>query len=337
MTAVLVGVALVTATGSARADETASARRVWLEARPWTCSRELPAFARDVELACDALGACEVAASEAEATERATLRCEPGMRWRLGLAGVRAGEALDVTLTGDREQRLRRAAMWIARARLVIEPETPAAPPVTRTEPPEPTEPTELVQEVPAPVVLEAPARAVALPPDADTPKPRRKTPRHWVESHGGLAASAFTGVSNNAQGATGLSAAFAFPLPHGFYVGPGLTYAQFSKADWAGPWNWKDQTVGEGLLVGGTVGWGAPFDDSWVGVAVGVGGGSTWGPANAGAATGYGNVAVTVQVPFESWAVRPFARLSVTHLTNELGASAQIAALELGLAWRAF
>jgi hypothetical protein len=345
------GVLSATVSTVVRADEPVRPRRVWVETRPWTCSRELPRFARNVELACDAVGgACEIAASAAEATERATLYCDGRDTWRVELAGALRGETLTVTLPGDREQRLRRAGMWVARLQAAPEP-APVAEPSPETPPPE-TETPAVVPDI---------AEPSAPPVDADAAKQITKTTRHArIESHLGVALSAFTGVTNGAPGVSGFRGEVAIPLSHGFYWGPNVAYAEFSAADWAGPWNWAGQDAGRGVLAGGIVGWGAPYDDFWVGVALGVGGGATWGtsaavafssvpcpvagcaPSEAGAVkeggqgTAYGRVAVTLQLPIKSWPVRPTLSLTGTHLTNELGSSAQMAALELGLAWRA-
>jgi hypothetical protein len=119
----------------------------------------------------------------------------------------------------------------------------------------------------------------------------------------------------------------------------------------WPGPWGYGTY-AGRGLFAGAAIGWGAPFDNFPVGLALGLGGGTTWSdssPQRIGTylsepdgrhtvgATAYGRVAVTLQVPIRVSPIRPTLGLAGMHLTNELGASAQTAMLELGLAWQVF
>src|SRR5579872_6482119 len=47
----------------------------WIDARPWTCSTHIPALAREVALASDAMGTCTLAGTEGTATHRAVLIC----------------------------------------------------------------------------------------------------------------------------------------------------------------------------------------------------------------------------------------------------------------------
>jgi hypothetical protein len=311
--------------GTARAQEPRSLpRRVWLEARPWTCVHVLPTFARHVELACDAMGGeCEVATSEGVATERASLSCDAHAPWTLRIEGSEGGETLVVTLEGDREQRLRKAAMRIARARFE---ELPATPAPAREQAPASESPVQ--PSIPTTFHWPSPQE---LPPDVPEPK--------LVPNRGGIALSSFLGVTNGryGAGAAGMRAALAFPLPHGFYWGPGFSYVVLGEE--GKYWGVRDQD-GEAYLAGATVGWGAPFDHRWAGFTLDVGGGVTastqaWGPK--AAATAYGRAAFTLQIPIKSSPIRPTFTVAGMNMMDQLGEPAQMAMLEAGVAWQAW
>ena len=288
----LLGLALVSTGARADATPTPPPRRVWLEARPWTCARELPAFAVNVELACDAMGhECEVAPSQEVATETATLYCHADATDRWSVEVGPQGERIVASLTGDREQRLRKAAMWVARANLDgSPPPTPAPAPAPAPAP-----------EATPPVVIVVPALAGPAPHDTSD------APTTTPTNHGGITLSSLSGVTSAATGVAGLHAHFAVPLPHGFYVGPSASYVSFYQVDWSDLARGPGSTTGQGVLGGVQGGWGAPFDDHWVGGSVGVGGGGEWN--NSGPVvtpTAYGRVAFTVQVPIfrpRAWA----------------------------------
>src|SRR5262245_23752473 len=107
---------LIPRSASADAATTTAARRVWVETRPWTCASEAGPFARDLDLACDALGGvCTVAESEVDATHRAVIVCESPARWSLRVETADRTPLYSVVLDGDREERRRKAAMWVAR------------------------------------------------------------------------------------------------------------------------------------------------------------------------------------------------------------------------------
>jgi hypothetical protein len=326
---------------TARADpERAATRRLWLEVRPYTCARELPGFEANVALACDALGQCGVARAESEATERATLLCDPdghGLS-SAALAEIGEREGLFVDLRGDHEQRLRAAAMWIARTNLEGDSIVEAVPPI------------EPFAKPPA-VVPAAPPRSLHEDPYADAAEVERAEKRArrrakgaaMLQSRTGLSLSAFTGVTNGpgtTEGTAGLRAQLALPLRAGhagFYWGPAVTYLDFFNAGWPVPGAWGNSTGG-GLLAGATIGWGAPFDNLVVGWAFEAGGGTQWGegPWKGVAATAYGRNALTLQLPVARVPIRPTVGVAGLVLFNQLGLTNETIVLETGFTWQA-
>jgi hypothetical protein len=339
----------------------APTRKVWLEARPWTCAGEVPSLATDVELACDAMRAsCAVARREEDATERATLYCGDGGTWRLGLGATDGPDSVIVTLDGDRDERLRSAGMWVARVKPHGGPPSPEvaiaapAPPPTTVAPPPPAPPPAVEEAVPA-VLVPVPSDPV----DVVTPE----KPRSRIPGRGGFSLSLFDGVANSAvAGVLGGRLSAAFPIAHGFFVAPAASFATLYDNGWpiAGPGN--ANVLGREVLAGADIGWGAPFDDLPVGFSLGLGAGGSWGdPEGAGAVaaayspsygpvitsnpnpaagvwfTGYGRASVVLQLPFRSWPVRPTVALSFAQTFGELGQPAEQAMLETGLAWQAF
>ena len=121
---VIIGLALpltmLAGYGHARAADAParSSVAVWIDVRPWTCSSQLPALARELALACDAAGdVCHVAAREASAERRLVLQCEgdegPKVAEEQDARGIRLWS---VELGGALEDRLRTAAVWVVRA-----------------------------------------------------------------------------------------------------------------------------------------------------------------------------------------------------------------------------
>jgi hypothetical protein len=318
------------------------ARRVWIEARPWTCDHQIVALARDTELACDALGGrCQIAASEVEATHRAVLVCDSAVRWTLRIETSDGQPVVAVRLVGDREERLRKAAMWIART----EDDGPAAgPPSGGVAPPAPGPPS---PPAPALRVPSAPAASPARDPatvwadEPDFPPP----PKPKERRAGGLALDATFGVTNSSyvDSFRGLHASMVFPAGP-FHVGPVGAYDQASS--------FADGYAGIGHL-GGRAGWGAPFSDRIVGLWLesgvawgtrpnaGVGfhlRGTSFGPDNAPTdfVTPYGRAEVMLQLPLKA-PLRPYVAVAGTHAINEFGEGVQSALFAAGLAWRAW
>jgi hypothetical protein len=98
----------------ARADE--HPRKLWIEARPWTCSEHIAPFARELSLACDAAdGACVVAGDEASADRRLVLKCgEP--RWTLEAHDPSGARLWSAELAGGDSDRVRDGAAFVVRA-----------------------------------------------------------------------------------------------------------------------------------------------------------------------------------------------------------------------------
>jgi hypothetical protein len=230
----------------ARADEGATVSW-WVEARPWNCSDLVAPLAREIELACDAAGGiCRIARSEAEATQYAVISCTEGEApWNLDAEGRDRRRLWSVALEGDRDERLRKAALWVARgeddrgsvAASVAPPAAPPAPPAS-----------------PAVPAAESTARDAA-----DT----SQTP-----TNGGLAFSAFgarTTYVNSFLMLAGARVLAATRLAGGARLGLGLD-AEHSVADglhgYGGGYN---LTAGH---LGAVVGFGAPWTDDWVGVS---------------------------------------------------------------------
>ena len=323
-----------------------AARRIWLEVRPRASSTTLAAFTSNVRLACDAMGGgCAVADAEEDATERATMFCDAGGPWTVGLTTLGNGEALVVALAGDREERLRRAAMWIADARL--ESEAVASPaPIAGDARDESTAPSSAFAPYPFPfaVLRDAPPR-----------KPARAPARL------GVAIASFTGFGSSVS-EYGLDLQVALPLWRSFYWGPFASYQvmnntglPFASTDAGGA------TLGHGAVGGVTIGWGAPFDDQWFGFSFTLGGGANWGtgewsgtsgtqrcdlgassciaglpPVSQGrGATGLFRSGFGIQVPFKHWPVRPTLS-TATSFTSQLGTFAVMQTLDVGLVWQA-
>lgn len=350
------GAAALLLSSNAFADD--SAAKIWVDARPWTCASEVGPFARHVQLACDAVGGgCEVAASEKKADYRAALACADKEAWTLVLTESNGTEVFTLALDGDREQRLRKAAVWVAHASVGEPPparrarpsaapvpvDPPADPPAAK---PEAAKPEAAKPEAPAVVVAAAPPTVVVVahPPAPDATQDKAAPKKE--EMRGGIALSGFAGPTSRRNVIAGGRAYAAFPLGAGFALAPTFNYAR-SVIDHGG---------GNLFLGGAMIGWGAPFGGRWIGFSIeggagaSVGGdddhergarwGEEWREVRGGhAGTGpsaYGRAAVTLQIPLD-FPVRPFVSVAGTHVSNQLGQSAQTAMLDVGFAWRAF
>jgi hypothetical protein len=335
----LVPLGPASASPSAPAPALAPARRVWVEARPWTCDHQIVALARDTELACDALGGrCQIAASEEEATHRAVLVCDSAVRWTLRIETSEGQPVVAVRLVGDREERLRKAAMWIART----EDDGPTAgPPSGSVAPPAPAPPAPVLRVPSAPAASPARDPSTVWADEPDFPPP----PKPKKRRAGGLALDATFGVTNSSfvDSFRGLHASIVFPAGP-FHVGPVGAYDQASSfaAGYAG--------IGH---LGGRAGWGAPFSDRIVGLWLESGvawgtrpnagdgyhlWGTSFGSDNAPTdfVTPYGRAEVMLQLPLNG-PLRPYVAVAGTHAVNEFGEGVQSALFAAGLAWRAW
>jgi hypothetical protein len=252
-----VAVAAVVMAPLARADETRAAW--WVEVRPWTCAEWTAPLAREIQLACDAVGACTVAAEEAHADRRAVLSCagetEP---WTIDAQSATGLRLWSVTLNGAPAAKLRQASMWIARA----EAEGPTQEPR------------------PAPIAPQAaPTRA------ADADRPAADAPPQVEGSVVGLTLDARAGyfladADHSRGGAFTLAVRGALVARHkSTYVGVAIAGEGTPAAD-SGD---SDSAIlphtgspGRVLLARGGVvfGWGAPVAPEWIGFAVEIGGG---------------------------------------------------------------
>lgn len=83
--------------------------------RDAACASERASFEREVGLACAAMGTCQVVDDAKNAELRATLVCTSQDAWRLELHTVEGMLVSSTDLDGPREDRLREAAMEVAR------------------------------------------------------------------------------------------------------------------------------------------------------------------------------------------------------------------------------
>ena len=315
--------------------------KIWVDVRPWTCASELGPFGRHVQLACDAIGgACEVASSEKQADFRASLACGEPDRWALVLQKSDGAEVLSLGLEGDREQRLRKAAVWVAHASVGEPPPRRAKRSAAPPEPPEEPPPAELPPAEPPPVKPKAPV-VIPVPPPPEVeivvpPAGSEPTPavgRVEEAPRGGIAVSGVGGMTSRHSVIAGARAYAAFPLGAGFALAPAFNYARSMGHDGGG-----------NLFLGGAMlGWGAPFGGRWLGASIEGGGGASVGESGRDHRGGggarhafYGRAAGTLQFPVD-FAVRPFVSVAGTHVSNQFGQPAQTALFEAGFAWRTF
>src|SRR5262249_7925999 len=84
--------------------------RLWLEARPYTCSEHLAPLARELTLACDAAqGACGIAASQGAADRRLVVHCAES-EWKVEALQPSGEPAWSVEVHGSDDDRARSAA-----------------------------------------------------------------------------------------------------------------------------------------------------------------------------------------------------------------------------------
>jgi hypothetical protein len=325
---VALGAAVLTTATTSRADGEATTSW-WIEARPWTCSDHVAPLARQVELACDASGRrCRIAEERKEAERIAVIACSADRdAWRLD-AEDRAGHTLwSVTLTGDEDARIRKGAMWIARAESEGPPSTPPEPAVKVQPPPVPA-----VPEPPPP----SPVVVVAAPPEkpapAEAPAERAATPR-WLPA---LNVSLLAGAplhDRTAQGEphtlVGARVAAAVHLSESIFFGATVNGETFTE----------DKNPDTYAHLGALLAVGAPYTHDWLGVSA-EGGTSLLMRYDARmrryddpVTNAYGMVTVTLQYPREK-GIRPF--LAASYLRTS-AAHDEAAFAQLGLAWSAW
>jgi hypothetical protein len=308
---VLVVVSMLVARGAAA--EPANVRW-WLEARPWTCNEHLSALGREVALACDATGGrCNVAPDERTATMRATLRCVDADRWLLEATTAEGERLWNVDLAGEPSDRLRRAAVWIARN------EEPA-----RAEP------------SPSPVVrLEAPGARPAEVPGAEAPAASPSA----ADRRGGLsfAARGTYGYARPELGSNtlmaGARAEAALALRNGVRLGATGTFDSSLDAP------------AMQMLGGIALSLGAPWSDDVVGLEIGGGVGAqrmeydAYGESLGTRGVGYGEVAIVLQWPRVEGPRPWFAIQGAKYigLEGDEGLISTTLALNIGIAWSAW
>lgn len=297
----------------------AAARSIWIDVRPRTCASEAVTFAREVALACDALGdECRIAESEVEATHRAVLVCESPTTWTLKAEAADGRALYTVTLDGDREERHRKAAMWVAR----IGNDGP-------------TETNTTAQTPPAPLSIASG--------DVQIAEKDKEGPRRPKEAWGGIALDGQIGVTNSNQGTSfrGIHGAIMYDVG-ALRVGLAGSFLQLFAAGHNATYG--GDKAADLKTVAVRAGVGAPFTDSIVGLWIE--GGVSWahldevslyhatteldfvGPS--------GRAEVDLQLPFKS-PVRPYLYAAGTHTFNEFGEGVQSALVGAGLAWRAW
>jgi hypothetical protein len=325
--AVVSALAVFLASARADADVSPKTRAIWIETRPWTCAHEASAFAREIELACDAAGRCRVSPTEADATHRAVLICESTERWILRAESGGRTE-FTLALTGEREERLRKAAMWMARTEddsESLEDRPAQVPAVVK-----PSRTTVTVTRAP-----EAHREADAA--SKEEAEKGDKSPK----KRSGLDLSVTFGIANAryADSYRGLHGALLFDVGP-VRIGPAASVNQMFRDGSAG-------TAGERFhaadiqTAGARVGIGAPFTDAVVGVWAE--GGILWGErSSTEAAPGleimnpFARAEVVLQAPFD-FPVRPYIYGGGMQTFGRLEESMQSAMAGAGLAWRAW
>jgi hypothetical protein len=324
-----VGISLVFTATAAAEDAGPRALSWWVEGRPWTCSDPVGAVARHVSLACDASGGrCRIAARRDEADRIASIACGTGNGpWRL-IAEDRTGEPLwSVVLAGDEDARVRKAALWIARAESADAVADPAvdAPPAPQAKPAEPTL-SAPPSDPPAPPEPPTVAASPAAPPAAEAPAAAH------VSGDGGriamtaslmTAASAPPGQPGPPVPMAGARFAAALGLATDVYAGAAIdAVTTLSNGD---------STTYSHL--GGLVAVGAPYAHDWLGASLEGGlalnSTSAAAPGNI-AKSPYGKGTLVVQWPREN-GVRPY--LSASYLASRDDMNRSLV-LDLGLAW---
>jgi hypothetical protein len=306
----------------ARAD--GQPKKLWLEARPYTCSEYLAPLARELTLACDAAGgACAVARDEGSADRRLVLHCaEPA--WSLEATDAWGASKWSVDLVGGDADRLRSAAVFAVRAesddRALVR--APASPPAS----------------------MPAPSEAKPLPePDR---RPRVGEPSDWslaAAPHAGALVSSAQGIPE-ATGSLGVGVYVSRRL-RSFLPGVDLHVALTGSAerpvtgsngaalDWqlgaAHAQDVQNATYEPRFTAGGALGIGAPFDHTPFGALAEVG--YAWRPGTFGGQEGVQARGEVVYQLFPTAAVRPWLGVSFRRIFDT---EKNAVGLDLGIAW---
>jgi hypothetical protein len=338
-----------------RADAAEPGAMTWAVSVDPSCGRHAAHFAREVDLACDAVGhSCQVVSTGAE--RRAILACPKAEQWTLEARSGSGVRLWTVALVETKASRLRVAAMWLARAERDAPPpnapviagaappaiptpakpeERPASPPRTPTAVTPAPAPASASATAPAPPSAPATATAANAPPapapGASAPPANAPTATPTPRTDGGPSAAdraPATGPSPSRHGGVALALRGALggdlapeSVGGSARVAIGLPLRAYAGAVITGERaigaaSGYDFTLGR---AGAAIGWGAPWsDDDLFGASV-----------DAGAALGYlqapGGVA-----PGSRTFVQPYAQLSVFGRWRTRGAVRPGAALSV-------
>ncbi|WP_394844614.1 hypothetical protein LZC95_47115 [Pendulispora brunnea] len=131
----------------------------WVD--PASCPQWSTPLARQIALACEAAGhTCEV--NDDKGTRRLALQCGDDEHWTLEAHDERGTGLWHIEVRGDNDERLRAAALWVARSETAAPP-PPAPPPAPAPAPAKPAPP---VQTAEKPGGLAAAARLLYWPHD---------------------------------------------------------------------------------------------------------------------------------------------------------------------------
>jgi hypothetical protein len=302
-----------------------------LAVAPDTC--DLRRLVREVDLACDALDhACTVAMDAPD--HRALVRCAPDGPWTLEVYDAQG--RVEWTLAIDGDDRMHRAALWIARtAKQVGKADArssaasePLPPPPQASSPPSPQQPS-------------SPPSALAAP-SALAPSPSPAAPS--AESPWGLSAAARMLLSS------GFDPVVGGQLAAGWLVKPPNLALEVEVAGERGLAEPAGYSFAAFRAEAG-VAFGAPWGSFPIGAEIGAGvlvaeisAPSSYSPAAGQFVHPYGRACIAVQWPARK-ALHPYAALSLigqtapVHVTSNTTQIATVpafaAAFEIGLAWR--
>ncbi|WP_394834110.1 hypothetical protein LVJ94_47150 [Pendulispora rubella] len=122
------------ALGSSTADAATPTVTWWVD--PSSCPEWSTPLARQIALACEAAGhACDVSADQG--TRRIALQCGDEEHWTLEAHDERGTGLWHIEVRGDNDERLRTAALWVARSEGTLSNPPPPAPKPPPPSPPE--------------------------------------------------------------------------------------------------------------------------------------------------------------------------------------------------------